>query len=374
MYKYLYKYLVLICTAFSLDIYANPMVSTDKMLEGVNVTQIATYQNELWIATHGKGVFCLNKSNNELKNFSIKLSNLDSDIFDCIAASDKYVWAGSTDGLYILDRETGVWSKRKFAKGGEYGNWIRSLCYDPYDDCLWIGRFQFLSKYSMSANRFTDYDLTVNNDPHTNNVKMIKLDGDTVVWFGTEAGLHKLNKSRDPQEKGAIEYYNNRDENLRIDGEFVCASDMIFEGSYIWFGLDELVTVKRPNYNLGGLYRYNRKAIWDKYDAAKGMPANGIYALERIGHYIVASTYSFDKFKKEETAKGLVFLNTSTDSIMVLDTQTYGFDKIKCLNFDGNKLWIGAENGLFVLNFFNKFAFFANSANTKEKVNNGSKY
>jgi ligand-binding sensor domain-containing protein len=338
---------------------AGIIVNSDLLPKNVKIKQMTLYNDELWIATEGNGIFCINIKSKEIQNYSIKLSNLDSDIFECIAASDKYVWAGSTDGLYIFDRETQQWSKRKFSKGGEYGNWIRSLCYDPYDEVLWIGRFINLSKFDIKNNRFYDYDLTVNNEPKTNNIKMIKLDGDSVVWFGTEAGLHKFNKRNNIDIPGNVIYYNNREENLRVDGEYVCVSDMVFVGNYIWFGLDEFKTAKRPNFNLGGIYRFNRKSIWDKYDDSKGLPANGIYSLERLGHYIVASTYTSDKTTKSEIPKGIAFLNTINDSITVIKPYESEEEiKITSLIFDGQILWIGTENGLYFINFYNDFAFF----------------
>lgn len=339
----------------------NVIVNSDLLPSGIKIKQMTIYNNELWIATEGSGIYYINLDNKEIKNYSIKLSALDSDIFDCIAVSDEYVWAGSTDGLYILDKETQQWSKRKFSKGGEYGNWIRALTYDPYSNNLWIGRFVNLSRFDLQSKRYYDYDLTVNNDPKSNNIKMIKLEGDSVVWFGTEAGLHKYNKRFDIEKPEAIQYYNNKEENLRVDGEYVCVSDMVFVGNYIWFGLDELRTAKRPNFNLGGIYRFDRRSIWDKYDDTKGLPANGIYALERIGHYIIASTYTSDRLTKSEIPKGLAFINTLNDSIFVIPTEEYNEAKISSLVFDGRTLWIGTDNGLYFIDFNNNFAFFNTS-------------
>ncbi|HOJ37871.1 MAG TPA: hypothetical protein PLI27_02020 [Ignavibacteriales bacterium] len=353
MWKLKLFLLLIISTTF-----AKFIVSSDLLPEGVKIKQMTIYNNELWIATEGSGIYLINLNNKEVKNYSIKLSALDSDIFECIAASDEYVWAGSTDGLYIFDRETEQWSKRKFSRGGEYGNWIRALAYDPFSNNLWIGRFVNLSRFDLKEKRYYDYDLTVNNDPKSNNIKMIKLEGDSVVWFGTEAGLHKYNKRFDIDKPGSIQYYNNREENLRVDGEYVSVSDMVFVSNYIWFGLDEFRTAKRPNFNLGGIYRFDRRSIWDKYDEQKGLPANGIYALTRVGHYIIASTYTSDKFTKSEISKGLAFINTINDSIIVIPTEEQNNAKISSLVFDGKILWIGTDSGLYFIDFTNNFAFF----------------
>ena len=100
--------------------------------------------SSIWFATNGSGIYKYTPKANEWKQYSSSQGNLQNDLFYCIAANKDYVWAGSADGLFMLDKKTGNWSKRKFGLGGQLANWIRALAYDKYKNALWIGRFKYL--------------------------------------------------------------------------------------------------------------------------------------------------------------------------------------------------------------------------------------
>jgi ligand-binding sensor domain-containing protein len=104
--------------------------SLESFLKGTEVYDISGDSKEIWVATNGNGVFSYNLKNNRWSNFSTNNNKLKIDFFYAIDVSDKFVWAGSTDGLFILDKRRGRWSKRKFGKGGQLSNWIRSVKYD----------------------------------------------------------------------------------------------------------------------------------------------------------------------------------------------------------------------------------------------------
>jgi len=89
-----------------------------------------------------------------------------------------------SDGLYTLNRNKGSWQKRKFGLGGELGNWIRAIVYDRYQNFVWIGRFKYLTKLDVEKQKYSDHDLTINGEIKSNNIKSIKLDGDSL--FGLE--------------------------------------------------------------------------------------------------------------------------------------------------------------------------------------------
>ena len=107
-----------------------PQASSEVVLENVSVTAIRDEPNYVWLATYGQGIYKYSKKDNKWTNFSTSSKNLDNDLFSCLAVSDDYVWAGSIEGLFTYDKKRNSWRKRKFAVGGEMGNWIRSLCYD----------------------------------------------------------------------------------------------------------------------------------------------------------------------------------------------------------------------------------------------------
>lgn len=286
-------YLVFILNTFSLT--AQNTDDFEFLLSGSTVTDITSDGNNVWIATNGNGIFSFSLKEEKWTQFSTSRGNLQHDFFYSIAVGDGFVWAGSIDGLFIYDIRRNNWTKRKFALGGQLANWIRSLAYDKYDKSLWIGRFKYLTKFDLQTRRFTDYDLTVNRNEKTNTIKTIQVDGDSLVWFGTEAGLHKYNKSRDLNDPRAITFFDNRFNYFNGVGEQVSISALLFERSYIWIGLDEFVTHDRPEFNVGGLFRYNHRNEWIRFDNSRGLPGNGVAALERTGNFIWAALYQFGK-------------------------------------------------------------------------------
>lgn len=277
------KILFLLCLFLAKDFYSQSKADLEFFLKDMQVTGIASDGTNLWFATNGNGIFRYSLKNKDWQQYSTSRGNLQHDFFYSIAANHEYVWAGSTDGLFILDQKNDVWTKRKFALGGQLANWIRALTFDKYEDALWIGRFKYLTKFNLKDKRYTDYDLTVKGNEKTNNIKSIKLDGDSLVWIGTEAGLHKYDKSKDLNDKSAITFYDTRYNYFGGEGEQVSITSILFERRFVWIGLDEFITPDRPEFNIGGLFRFDRRNEWLRIDDKNGLPANGIYDLERTG-------------------------------------------------------------------------------------------
>lgn len=342
---------------------AQEIQGIEYLLNGAMVNEIAGDKNEMWVATYGRGIYHYDGKNWE--NYSTQTGNLQQDFFYCITMNKDYVWAGSSDGLFTLDRKRNEWRKRKFGMGGELGNWIRAIKYDKSQNVVWIGRFKYLTKLDISKQRFTDFDMTINNDVKTNNIKKIELEGDSLVWFCTESGIHKYNKSFDLNDKSSLEFYSNKENNFNGEGDAISVSAILFEQKNIWFGLDEFVTVQRPNFNIGGIYIFNRRARWDRIDESIGLNANGIYCLAKTGNYIWASTYEFNKNTKEQVGQGIAIINRATKEIKKIskDDLKLHSDKILSMFFDGYNMWLGTDNGLIRISVVNQLAQFGNNNN-----------
>jgi len=323
-------------------------------LEKAQVMDIANDGNSLWFASNGNGIFQYFPVSKKWNHFSTQNGNISIDFFYCIAANKNFVWAGSTDGLLILDRKTGNWTKRKFALGGQLSNWIRSIAIDEEGNCVWIGRFKYLTKFDLLTKKYTDYDLTVRNNEKSNTIKSIKVDG-KFVWFGTEAGVHRYDKSKNLDDKESRRFFDIKNNSFNGDGEQVSINTILTERDYIWFGLDEFITPERPDFNVGGLFRYDYKTEWIGFDASKGLPGNGVYDLERTGNYIWASLYQFGSSTKETFGRGLVLINRVTKQIIPVRDDRIP-RTIYTIYFDGVNLWLGTETGLIKVNFFNKLA------------------
>ncbi|MBZ0199397.1 MAG: hypothetical protein K8H86_05990 [Ignavibacteriaceae bacterium] len=354
MYKYLFT-LFLFIVLFS----PTPCQSvSEKMIEEATITGIVEEANYIWVSTYGYGIWRYSKKDAKWFVYSTKTGNLDDDLFYTVAVSDKYVWAGTSEGFWTLDRKTDKWRKRKFAQGGEWGNWIRSLSYDKKENILWIGRFVNLTRLDVSKQRFYDVDLTQGTDLKSNNIKSIAFDGDSIIWFGSESGVHKYQKKKNYDDKSAWSYINNNGRGFNGEGEAVSVSDFLITSSNIWFATDEFVTRDQPGFNLGGVYRYDRKLKWDRYYDGNGLQANGVFTLERTGNIIWAGLYSFDKDSKKEVGRGVALIDRVTGRIRKMDlNQTdIATAKITATYFDGNYIWIGTDNGLYRIRISNPLA------------------
>jgi ligand-binding sensor domain-containing protein len=327
-------------------------------LEGARVTDIKREGNSLWVATYGQGIYQYSLKDGKWTNYSSKSGNLDNDLFHCVAANKDFVWAGANEGLFIYSHKTKKWTKRKFAQGGEFGNWIRSLNYDEKRNRLWIGRFRNVTVFDVKSNKFTDYSRVINNDEKTNNFNNIVFDGDSVVWLGAEFGAHKFNAKKSLDDQSAWSYINNKGRNFIGEGNSVSVADFVFEKNAVWFGTDEFITKELPEYNVGGIYVWDRKLKWERISKANGLGGNGIYCMARTGNYIWAGVYEFKKNDKEEYGKGLYLINRRTKKVTPIDLNELNIttSNILSLFFDGTHLWIGTSSGLVKLKLSNELA------------------
>ncbi len=103
-------------------LFAQTQSDMEFFLKGAQVTGITSDGTNIWFATNGNGIFKFIPKSNAWMSYSTANGNLQHDFFYCIAATKDYVWAGSTDGLFILDVKRDAWTKRKFGLGGQLAN------------------------------------------------------------------------------------------------------------------------------------------------------------------------------------------------------------------------------------------------------------
>ncbi len=342
-------------------------IDSEIFLKGASVTGISKDDGSLWVSTYGQGIYRYSFEESKWTNFSTKNANLDNDFFYTVEVSKNYVWAGAADGLFIYNKLTKHWSTRKFAKGGQFGNWIRSLKYDPGKNVLWIGRFRFVTRYDLKARNYSDIDRMQGNDQKSNNIKSISLDGDSLIWFGTESGVHIYNKKKKFTDAAAWKYLTNKNRGFNEEGEAVSVSDILPEADRVWFGTDEFVTAEQPVFNVGGIYSYDRKFFWNRISKVDGLDANGIYALGKTGNYIWAGIYEFDKIEKQEYGKGLFLVNRLTGRLKKVDLNQLDISSssILCFLFDGESMWVGTGEGLIKIRIENRLAEWSITKNKK---------
>lgn len=333
-------------------------IESEIYLEGATVTGIVEEDSYLWVATYGQGIYRYSFEDDKWLNFSTKSGNLDTDLFYTIEVNKNYVWAGSTEGLFIYSKKRKKWSRRKFAKGGQFGNWIRVLKYDPQKNVLWIGRFRNITRLDVRRRRYVDINRIQGKDQKSNNIKSIALDGDSLIWFGTESGVHRYDKRKKYSDPSAWNYQTNKRRGFNEEGKSVSVSSILFEGKRIWFGTDEFTSIKDPGFNIGGIYIYDRKLDWQRISQVNGLADNGIYALGRTGNYIWAGVYSFDKKQNIEHGKGLYLINRNNLEVKEVDLNKLNVHTSTFLTFyfDGINLWIGSNDGLLRIKIYNPLA------------------
>lgn len=331
-------------------------ISSEVVLQNASITSVRAEQNYIWVSTYGQGIYRYSSKEDKWLNFSTANNSIDNDLFSCIAVSDDYVWAGSIEGLFTYDKKRNTWKKRKFAVGGEMGNWIRSLCFDKEENTLWIGRFKNLTKLDVKRQKFTEFDLTKNNDPKTNTIKSIKLDGDSLIWFGSESGVHIFNKQLKDSSSAWV-FINNK-KGFNSDGDAVSVSDFYFDAGNVWIATDEFITQQQPNFNIGGIYKFNRRLNWERISKQNGLPGNGIYCLEKTGNKIWAAVYAFDKRNKKEYGKGFVIVDRLSGKITNIDLNQTSISSslVQTFYFDGSDMWVGTDKGLYKFKVSNDLA------------------
>jgi len=150
-------------------------------------------------------------------------------------------------------------------------------------------------------------------------------------------------------------------------GEAVSVSDVLPEFDRVWFGTDEFVTTEQPEFNIGGIYSFDRKFYWNRISKADGLDGNGIYALGKTGNYIWAGIYEFDKIEKQEYGKGMYLINRVTGSVKKVDLNKLNISSssILCFLFDGENMWVGTGDGLIKIRIENQLAQWSPNKNKK---------
>ncbi|MBT8379771.1 MAG: hypothetical protein KJN64_11110 [Ignavibacteria bacterium] len=350
--------LLVFISLFNLTSFAQ--VESEIFLKGAAITDIDLEEEYLWVATYGQGIYRYSFNEQKWTNFSSKSGNVDNDLFYSLEVSDNYVWAASSEGLYTYTKKTNRWKTRKFAQGGQFGNWIRSLKYDKKENILWIGRFRNITRFDLRRRRYADLNRIQGTDQKSNNIKSIEFDGDSLVWFGSESGVHVYNKKKKYTDPSAWKYITNKNRGFRGEGETVSVSDFLFEKNRVWFATDEFVTLAQPEFNVGGIYTFDRKFNWERIYKANGLTGNGIYTLGKTGNYIWAGVYEFDKIKKAEYGKGLFLINRLSGEVLPVDLNEIQIESSTILSFlfDGKIMWIGTDEGLVKLKIYHRLAEF----------------
>lgn len=144
---------------------------------------IADAQNNIWVGTEGKGLWCYNARDKKWKQFTAKDDGLGDDCIYALAA-DKLgrVWAGH------LNHGVSVWNGEKWKNygivDGPIGNRVFSIATCPTDGDVWIATELGVTRYSLKNNDW-DYFTRASGLP-SDQIQAIAFNAKGTIYLGTQ--------------------------------------------------------------------------------------------------------------------------------------------------------------------------------------------
>jgi len=164
-------------------------------------------------------------------------------------------------------------------------------------------------------------NLTTNNDSKTNNIISIKLDGDSLIWFGSESGVHIYKKNENIDDNRSWDFLTIKGGVLMKKGD----AGICFHDNVIWWYKHMVCYwwVCYPQWTTEIQYRgeFMNLTVKFKWRISKedGLTRNGIILSWANRQLIWSGVYSFDKKNKKEYGKGLVYINRLNNKVYTVD-------------------------------------------------------
>lgn len=267
-------------------------------------------------------------------------------VYDILKDKYGYVWYATEDGLNRFDgKDFTIYRYNHNDTTSLQSNVINCL-YEDKNGVLWIGtNGGSLSKYIREKDCFYTYKPNVGKNGLNSSIKDIAEDYLGNIWVASYSGLNILNtktniisRLNDPSERNGIS-----------TATIIC----VFEDSQkrMWVGTDK------------GLFLYNRKG--NSFDRFIHIPNDK--------NSLVSNTIR----DINEDDKGNIWLGTNNGISELISTKTKKFKNypeiisentiVYTIKRDGNNLWIGSEDGLFILDFNSK-DFVHYKSNPRQKL------
>ncbi len=167
-------------------------------IAGNNVwTILEDTQGTIWIGTMGNGVDKYDKNTNTYVHHRndpkdpASLSN--NDVFIVFEDNIGQIWVGTRNGLCLLNRNTGRFTRfmsGSSTENGIYGGWVYDIYQDQFEN-LWIGTDQALNLYLPESNSFEHFQ--EKDGLRGNAILGIAGDGKNNLWISTNKGLCRFN-------------------------------------------------------------------------------------------------------------------------------------------------------------------------------------
>lgn len=157
--------------------------------ENIKAAWYDTQQKELWLATHLGGVCMLNTQTGKFTPYNkIKPEWPQTNILSSIIPYRQYLLAGTHGGLFLFDRETGLFTLFS-VELHKHVNYIQDVKTDKAGN-VWVAGYNGVYKYNPGRNTVETYRYDVNDSGSlsNNNASKIMVDSKGRVWIGTSGG------------------------------------------------------------------------------------------------------------------------------------------------------------------------------------------
>jgi ligand-binding sensor domain-containing protein len=261
-----------------------------------------------------------------------------------LAEQGDYLWAGSLDGLFAIDRVTGELVP-SLSSGAPSMTYINDILVDR-DGVLWIGHWGGLvSLKDGEWETYTESDILP-----AGPVKSLYEDDNGVLWIGTENGVVRFD--------GVEWRHFSTEDGLELD-----VIDVIFQDrdGVFWFGSASLTK--------GGLSRYDGES-WQTYTVKEGLAHNSVNDIiqDRSGALWIATGFGgagganklengqWTTLTKKDGLDGNLWFGSEYDGVAVNVSGDWkvltpqvglaGWEVLEIVQDSDGVIWIATENGV----------------------------
>lgn len=239
----------------------NDKTINDNMIQGI-------YEDNdgyLWVGTNSKGVNILDRNRNKVASIStLDNSFIGSDRINDITGYDKFIFLGTSNGLNVIDKDTGTIKIYNEDQGLNATN-IKTLFIDD-KKCLWIGTIDGFYVFNIDTGNITDINsMLLKANIGDEYGSAIFQDSEGFYWLGyfLNGGLVQIN----PNTGEVKNYkYDSNDPNSIIDNSIrVITED---ENGFMWIGTS------------GGLCKLDKSTEkFTNYTTTQGLANNTVYGI-----------------------------------------------------------------------------------------------
>ncbi len=286
--------------------------------EGAIYCAVMVDTARLWLGSDN-GLFVFNTYTDSYENSP---AGLPENIRSISRINDHLFWIGSINGLYRYDSATGI-SERIEDRALPHQAIYTILRYD--DDTYYFGTYNGLCRYSISSGRFENVSL--NTSQRSSNLLILTLLPDyrrNCIWVGVEGGLY------------AYYPYSGETKTVSLFNGNSVKSLLLDNTQCLWAGTDNGLYIYEP---AGGDYRVFRHDAINDHSLLNNVVWTVFTDKEQniwVGTDAGVSLYIFND-------------HFHTQSISEITGSNEGNYIISVLSDSKNKLWLGGNNGLIMV-------------------------